>query len=89
MTKFVTLMRIYKMAKAKATDPLKTTPITVNVDAVETFRANNRLGKAHRATVVTKSGAVIDVTNKYSELAITFGASIPKARKAVNRKVAV
>lgn len=79
MTQFIQVTRVYKLkgTKVDATTgkaPLKSQPFTVALDAIEGVRPSNRLGyPEHRATITMKSGAFIDVAEKYSVVRKAMG----------------
>jgi hypothetical protein len=63
------LIELTRVYKDKKTNTLKTQPITVNSDAIETIKPSNRLGyPEHRATIILVSGTVLDLADIYSSV---------------------
>ena len=65
---FVELNRVYFDTK---TNTKKSQKITVALEAIESVRPSNRLGRdvpEHRSTITLISGATIDLSNLYSEV---------------------
>jgi hypothetical protein len=70
------LIELTRVYKNKTSNEIKTQPITVNSDAIETIKPSNRLGyPEHRATIILVSGTVLELADKYSEVNALLKAS--------------
>lgn len=64
---FIKLTRVYGRGK----DTIKTQPIMIAINEIESFRPRNKIGSkatGNRCTLVTNSGKYINVAEKFSEV---------------------